>query len=159
MRAIGRYDRLKELFKESSKRSIQGSAQAQIAGAREGLWMMTNHPEDSFKCGPMALDRIRASLNPADAFNPKLVNSRSSSNGFSLTQVKDLAQEIGTDFVMAKRDPGADVIVPAVVHWKLGHFAPIIKELNGRYLIQDPTFRSNMWVTKKALDSERADIV
>jgi len=31
----------------------------QITGAREGLWLMKNKPEDAFRFGPMALDRIR----------------------------------------------------------------------------------------------------
>ena len=38
---------------------------------------------------------------------------------------------------MAFRSPGAPVIVPSVVHWKVGHFAAITRALSGRYLVQD----------------------
>ena len=46
------------------------------------------------------------------------------------------------------------MIIPAVVHWKAGHYAALVRELNGRYLIQDPTFGDEIWVDRAALDEE-----
>src|ERR1041385_3483753 len=59
---LGRYEWLERFFKEIEGRNIGGSATEKIAGARQGLGLMQGHPEDAFRCGPMALDRIRASI-------------------------------------------------------------------------------------------------
>ena len=48
----------------------------------------------------------------------------------------------------------AEVLVPALVHWKAGHFAALVKEEDGRYLIQDPTFGVELWVSRRAFDEE-----
>ena len=41
-----------------------------------------------------------------------------------------------------------------MVHWKAGHFAALVKERDGRYLMQDPTFGDELWVSRSALDVE-----
>ena len=46
------------------------------------------------------------------------------------------------------------MLLPAVVHWRVGHYAAIIKEQAGRYLIEDPTFHDNLWISRAALDAE-----
>ncbi|TAL04809.1 MAG: hypothetical protein EPO07_04705, partial [Verrucomicrobia bacterium] len=115
---------------------------------------MQNSPGLAFRCGPMALDRIRASQNPADAFNSKIQDSRSTSNGMSLVQVVDLAGALGMKFQMAKRSPGAKIILPAVVHWNVGHYAALVRGEDGRYLVQDPTFTDDIWVSQATLEEE-----
>jgi hypothetical protein len=56
---------------------------------------------------------------------------------------------------MAKRAEGADIPLPAVVHWKLNHYAAVLKFEAGRYLVDDPTFGNGLlWITAEALDSE-----
>ncbi len=55
---------------------------------------------------------------------------------------------------MAYREPGATLIVPAVMHWKVGHFAAIIKESRSGYQVEDPTFGENITVTSATLDRE-----
>ena len=55
---------------------------------------------------------------------------------------------------MARRDRGAAFIVPAVVHWKVGHYAALLRQEGDRYLLQDPTFRNDVWATKEALEAE-----
>ena len=107
---LGRYEWLEPFFQEIEGRSFQGSATEKIAGARQGLWLMQNKPEDAFRCGPMALDRIRARENPALAFDPKIIASRSTPKGMSLTDVNALAKELGMDYTMVKREPGASAV-------------------------------------------------
>ena len=151
---IGRFDRLEKLFVETDARQMHGSAAAKVAMAHNGLWMMLNRPGKSFRCGPFALGRIQKAQNPNAPLNDLIFNSKSSLKGISLDQVDDLANQMGMNYQMAKRNPGAQVIVPSVVNWKVGHYAAIIKELNGRYLIQDPTFTDDIWVSRQALDEE-----
>lgn len=57
-------------------------------------------------------------------------------------------------YQLAKRDPGAAVITPALVHWKVGHYAALIKEQNGKYWAKDLTFQNNLWLSRTAIDAE-----
>ena len=41
-----------------------------------------------------------------------------------------------------------------MVNWKVAHYAALLKEKDGRYLLQDPTFKNDAWVTARALDEE-----
>ncbi len=52
------------------------------------------------------------------------------------------------------REAGQPIPAPSLVHWKLSHFAAIVEEADGRFHIQDPTFGSDLWVTRGALESE-----
>lgn len=151
---VGRIDRLEALFSEMGTRPIMGSASEILAGARQGLWLMKNEPWKAFRCGPMALDRILASDNPDYAIHDSIYNSRSTTNGFSLQQVFVLSQKLGMKMQPAKRSPGAALLLPAVVNWKVGHFAALIKEQDSSVLVKDPTFGGDLWVSRTALDAE-----
>lgn len=150
---LGRYEILEPLFREIETRNVGGSPGEKIRGAKQGLWLMTNRPQDAFRCGPMALDRILAQTGrpyPRDLIN----NSESTMRGMSLTQVRDLGGNLGMNLQMARRTGGAEVLLPAVVHWKAGHYAALIREQDGRYLVQDPTFGDELWLSRAALDEE-----
>jgi RHS repeat-associated protein len=151
---LGRFDRLQALFAEIDKRPMHGMGAQKVAGAKQGMWMMLNHPDRSFRCGPMAVGSIFAAEHPGVPLNPKLFAANSTIKGTSLSQVCALANAVGLKFQMAKRSPDAAVIVPAVVNWKVGHYAAIVAGTNGRYIIQDPTFTDTISVTGNALDEE-----
>lgn len=151
---LGRYDRLETLFTETAGRNIRGSNRQRMVDAKEGLALMNNRPEVAFLCGPLALDRIRTFENPTNAFCQKIREAQSTRNGFSLAQVLKLSGELEMGYRAAKRIQGAKVLLPAVVHWKAGHFAALITEKDGRFLVQDPTFGGDLWITQRALDEE-----
>lgn len=151
---LGRYNRLEELFSEIKGRVMSSATSEKIEGAREGLWLMQNRPQDAFRCGPMALNQIRAFQHPGIGTDKLILDSRSTAKGMSLFSVCELANQLGMNYQMAKRQPGAEVIMSAVVNWKVGHYAALIKEENGRYLVQDPTFGDEMWISQAALDAE-----
>ena len=44
--------------------------------------------------------------------------------------------------------------MPSVIHWKVGHFAALIKKVGDQFLTQDPTFANETWHTLKALEAE-----
>ncbi len=69
-------------------------------------------------------------------------------------QVLDLSRKLGMDYQMAYRSNGAAFLMPAVVNWKVGHYAALIREENGHYLLQDPTFINDTWATRRALEAE-----
>ncbi len=151
---LGRMERLEALFTQIGDRDVRGSATEKVAGAKQGLRLMQNRPQDAFRCGPMALDRILAATNQRHGIDEQIFESRSTRQGMSLVEVNRLAQSVGMKYQMAKRSPGAPVIYPSVVNWKVGHFAALTKETNGKFLSQDPTFTDDYWVTTKTLDEE-----
>src|SRR5207253_9564230 len=107
---------------------------------KQALWIMQNTPEIAFRCGPIALDRIRAAQKPDAAGHVLIQESKSTPNGFSLAQLAQLSSTLGMNYQMAFRNRSAAFVFPSVVHWKVGHYAAMIREENGRYLLQDPTF-------------------
>jgi RHS repeat-associated protein len=153
---LGRYDRLEALFAEIGDRDVRGPATEKLAGARQGLALMSERPQDAFRCGPMALQRILVAQGKGaqPVLNKQILESRSTRSGISLTEVKKLSDGLGMHYQMAKRSAGAPVIYPSVVNWKVGHFAALVKESNGKFLSQDPTFTDDVWVTHDALDQE-----
>jgi len=151
---LGRYNRLESLFREIQGRDLGGFAAQKVTGAKEGLWRMRNRPEEAFLCGPYAVNRLRMSLVGANSRLPDSPNARSTLQGTSLAQLKALAGELKMDCQMAKREPGSKVLVPAVVHWKSGHFAALVKENDDLFQVHDPTFGDEIWVSQAALDAE-----
>ncbi len=151
---LGRFDELTELFEEISGRNIRGSATEQVSGARQAVWLMNNEPEHSFRCGPLGLDAVLRAGNSRYQTPQAIGSVRRPSAAHRSLGMRDLAKEVGVSMVMAKRAPGADVIVPALVHWKVGHFAALVEKQGDKYLIRDPTFGDELWLTQAALDEE-----
>ncbi len=150
---LGRVERLGPLLKEVRNRPMHGSGAENISNASQGLAEMRTHPEDAFRCGPMALYQI-CLLQGRTAGAARLEDVHSTSRGTSLTQVLGWAHEVGLDYQMAFRQPGAQLVAPAVMHWKVGHFAAIVKQAYNGYRIEDPTFGETIAVSRATLDAE-----
>ena len=66
----------------------------------------------------------------------------------------NISQRLGMNLQMAYLSNGAALLAPAVINWKVGHYAAVLKEENGPYLPQDPTFGNDAWVSRRALEAE-----
>jgi len=130
-----------------------GEAQ-KINGAREALWTMKNRPEVAFRCGPLALHRIKLATDPEHAATEIIHQAASTQKGLSLPEVAELSKKVGLNYQMAFREKGGDFVVPSVVHWKVGHYAAMVRQQGDRYLLEDPTFGNTVWPTKEALEEE-----
>ncbi len=150
---LGRMELLVPLLDEVKGRQIHGTGATNIFNARQALAEMHSHPELSFRCGPMAVRRISLSEGHIEKA-AQLERAYSTSRGTSLTKVAELARKAGLDFRMAYREPGAAILAPAVMHWRLGHFAAITKDRGGVYQIEDPTFGENIVVGRATIDDE-----
>ncbi len=150
---FGRFDRIHQIFQETDALDIPGSAQTLLRGAKEGYWKMTQKPADAFRCGPYAVNAV---LDAGKRYvpDPRIARQGSTQRGTNLGQLKTLAAETGLQSLPARRKPGAAWPVPMVVHWKVGHFAAITRQEKGKYLVQDPTFGGEIWVTARALEAE-----
>ena len=151
---LGRLSELAALLREVEGRVFIGSATEKISGARQGLWTMQHRPEIAFRCGPFALEQILLNQKSTNAGSLILHEAPSTTNGCSLNEVVELSRRIGMNYQMAFRRPGAALLMPAVVNWKLGHYAALIKEAGGLYLLQDPTFGNDAWVSRRVLEEE-----
>jgi hypothetical protein len=151
---LGQMTELDALLKSVEGRAFCGPATERMTGAREGLWKMEHRPEIAFRCGPLALLQIKLLLDPQHPRTDLIYASESTPQGCSLPQVAALSAQLGLNFQMAYREPGAAFVVPAVVHLQLNHYAAMMRQEGDRYLLQDPTFGNDVWVTSGALVTE-----
>ncbi|MBX9571394.1 MAG: LysM peptidoglycan-binding domain-containing protein [Candidatus Obscuribacterales bacterium] len=155
---LGLVERLTKHLHETKQRSFTGSQELLVSEAKKSLWMMENHPEAAFRCGPLALSTLFfQSCTSKPLQDLKLINqAQSSEKGTNLAQVLDWSKGLKLGLQAAKRTPGAEIIVPAVAHWKIGHFATITQKQGERFRLQDPTFGSEHLhlLSKQAIESE-----
>lgn len=151
---FGRQERLRALFAESVDRNLRGSARERFVRAKEGLWNMENAPEAAFLCGPYAVTALCRLQNPKFEYPSKHPHAKSTAQGTSLEQMLALATDSGLKMQLARRNPGAALITPAVVHWKVGHFAALLRHEDGRALVHDRTWRYDHWIEDASLDEE-----
>jgi hypothetical protein len=151
---LGHTEQLDSLLKAIEPRPMTGPATEAVAGAKDGLWVMRHNPGVAYLCGPLALQNLLIVLHSPVETIERLREVRSGPNGFTLAQVAQLADQAKLSHRVVFREPGQPVPVPALVHWKLSHFATIVEEHNGRFRIKDPTFGTDLWVTLNAIDSE-----
>jgi RHS repeat-associated protein len=113
----------------------------------------------------------------------EIANAASTQKGLSLPQVAELSKKIGLNYHMASRLPltpslfptrsvkalrggesdgervsagqmRGDFIIPSVVHWKVGHYAAMVRQEGDRFLLEDPTFGNTVWATRQVLEAE-----
>jgi RHS repeat-associated protein len=151
---LGRMTELDALLESVKYRVFSGPATERISGARFGLATMKTRPEIAFRCGPLALHRIKLAVDPQNPGTELIHAAESTPDGLSLCEVAELSCRLGLHFQMAFRNKGAAFVVPSVVHLKLDHFTAIVRQKGNHYLLQDPTFRKDVWVTQEALEDE-----
>ncbi len=149
---LGRMPALENLVRELDHQpAFHGAAADRVNAAKGGLEYMKTEPTKAFLCGPLSLACILTSLGRdsgpahAETCTPK---------GTSLSHNLEVSKRLGLQMQMAKRKAGAEMLLPALVHWKAGHFASVVKYQDGKYLVQDPTFSEETWISEDALDEE-----
>ncbi len=151
---LGHADALETLFKELGNRPVSGPATEAITGAREGLTVMRTDPGIAYLCGPMALKNLLLSEHYAYKQVEFLDQVRSGPHGVTLSQVSQLADKAKLPHRVIFRTPDQPVPVPSIIHWRVSHFAAIIGNDGKRFHIIDPTFGTDLWITKSAIDAE-----
>lgn len=151
---LGHADELEALFKDLGNRQVTGPATEAIAGAREGLAVMRTDPGIAYLCGPMALKNLLLAQNTPYKDVQFLDAVRSGPHGVTLQQVSALAAKAKLRHTVIFRTAGQPVPVPSIIHWKVSHFAAIVGENGDRIHVIDPTFGTDLWITKSAIDAE-----
>jgi hypothetical protein len=151
---VGQQSELTALLAATATRNFQGNAKVQMDRAREGLKSMQDSPAVSFRCGPYALTGVADVLSTAvpDSF---LEQVASTPQGFSLLELKTMAgSQLSMPVQVVKRALGAGVPVPSVMHLKCGHYGALVRQEGDFYLLRDPTFGNDTWMTSAAVDDE-----
>ncbi len=154
--ALGHRQKLVALLDEVGERPVSGPATEMLQYARQTLWVMNTDPRHLYLCGPLALKMLLL----AQRVDPGRVNflnwaRNDGSKGTSLAEVAALAKRANVALVPLFRKPGEKVPVPSIVHWRVGHFAALLTERNGRFEVADPSLgHQERWVTRVALDTE-----
>jgi len=153
---LGKKTELEENLKKFNKRNLYGSTELKVHEAQQGLVCMNKHPEAAYKCGPFAINSILNTIKKTKGRTKLIGEIKSTEKGTNLAQLEDWAKQSGLKYQMAKRSPGAELITPAIMHWKVGHFAGVTAFKNGRYHVQDPTFgiSGNFWFKADVFDKE-----
>jgi hypothetical protein len=73
----------------------------------------------------------------------------------TLASVATLAAQEGMRVRLARRPAGAGVVIPSLVHLKVGHYAVLSsKEKDGSYVLKDPARNTQMRVSAATMDEE-----
>ncbi len=156
---LGHQERLAELLDELGERPFSGASAERVRSARQGLALMQASPERAFRCGPVALARMLQALGHEDP-EDRVAHAPGTPRGTSLLQLRDLAQGAGVGLHMARRQARAAALpTPAVVHLATGHFATLVERAGDRYLVADPVFDEERWISRAALEAESSGYV
>lgn len=153
---LGRLEDLERTFAEIKDRKISPDVGTWVTSAYESMHAMKTNPGFCFRCGPMALRQILELRKlPPSEWMTFIDDTRSPLQGFSLAEVQAMSDKLGMKLQMAYREPGAEVLIPAVVHWKVGHYAALTEKTStGDLLTQDYTFDRQTLLSPEAFDHE-----
>jgi RHS repeat-associated protein len=149
---IGEEQKLSSLLDSIRGRSLTGPATEEVSSAAAQLIAMRNRPDHSFRCGALALARICLLIDNAAAAQ-RLFGSRAEQRGISLDQLLRLSDSAGIKYQMAFRTPGAEVVTPAIINWKSGHYSAVMGRLHDAYRVSD-TLDRDIWMRPTSIDEE-----
>jgi len=153
--SLGQKEQLEALFTELSALDLRlGGYSTEIEETKEGLGTMKTQPGKSYRCGSYALGNLALALHLDQDSISKLFAAESPDGGFTISELLALAKTNGLAVEAVRQPAGAPLVVPSIVHWKLNHYAAIMQEKNGRYLVQDPTFEHNVWMDEDTINAE-----
>ena len=149
--SLGRAGTMKELFEETKQPPIFEIAH--YKHLQRAYSHMVSHPENSYRCGTLALDAVTKALFGTNNFWG-LEQQKSPESGFSMAELVRLSESNHLGLVAVERPSGTELVSPSVVHWKENHYAAIVEQKNDKYLVEDPTFQMKRWLTADAINHE-----
>lgn len=143
--SLGRKEQLAVLFEQTRGRRLdQGPLEQLFEATKEGYLTMVQEPGRAYRCGTLALARVIEVLSPGNAETATVLEVPSPEAGFSLGTLQELAARAQLSPLATERVAGEDLVVPSVVHWKLGHNAAITDFDGKRFKVEDPTLETTL---------------
>jgi RHS repeat-associated protein len=153
--SLGRTEKLKELIAVGDQwHFVNAEDRDKFQGAKHSYYLMQEHPGIAYRCGTFALKAVGEKLQSNDPALEELTELPSPTNGFSMASLLDIAKQYGLHMVAVRRTAGQDLIVPSVVHWRQNHYAAILDKQDDNYLVSDPTFGTEKWISGEAINEE-----
>lgn len=178
----GQYEEVDDLLRELSARPLRGQAATRTLAAQNWRAFVEQEPVKVFKSGPYATAWIVAEARGEtfSAISPIIRSTYHIDNGYvtnvdpahldeatrrgaSMLEVRDHLRVLGEDYQIARRGPGAPLILPAMVLWRIGHYSAVIRQRDdGRVLVRDtntdPLPGFDHWMVPAALDADASDV-
>ncbi len=151
--SLGRLEDLEKLIPTQAGRQFDDPRLAQIWNrTKEAVVHMARTPAIAYRCGPLAMNNVLARSKGRNL--SVLLESGSPVTGFSLAELAELSNRNSLGLSAAYREPGATVVVPAVVHWRQNHYAAIVDAKDDQLLVIDPTFGQPIWMDLETVEAE-----
>jgi hypothetical protein len=156
--SFGLVERVAERVADLRNRPIAGRAGAKVARAREILGLLERERSRAVLCAAEALMALLAATGRSDL--PAAVASyRAGASGTSLVELRTLAAGVGVPLRIVQRTSAAALPVPAIVHFRIGHYATVVARDGDRYQIDDRGRETTYWVTRDTLLNESSGYV
>jgi len=153
--SLGRMNELAALFDEIGSRAVTGSATEKVQVAREMLGLIDKKDHHLFTCGPLALQSLMLARGAAADQVTFLQWHRAGRDGTSLAELAGLADKAKLGYRLIHRQPGQEAPVPSLMHLKVGHFAAVVDQAEGRFHLEDAAIEGrHLWMRQQAFDSE-----
>ncbi len=154
---LGHTNEIAQMLRETADQPMSGSFRALRVQAEEGLHYLRTTYAQNLRCGPVALHAIEAHL--GHAFTPvedmEDLGPGVLETGLSCSDPRTIAKAMKLDYQVIHRPPGGGKLpVPAVMHWKFGHYSALLEEKDGQYLLVDRLLGFNGWVSLDTLTNE-----
>lgn len=157
--SLGRTEELGAILKEIADRPLPaGPVTLAREYAYDAYHTMFHYPGKSYRCGTFALGAVGRVLNLPEEKLSDLVDLPSGTNGFTIQELIQFSEERGIPLLAVSKPSGAKLVVPSVIHWKENHYAAIIEEKNGRFLVVDPTFGEPRWISGADIELETSGV-
>ncbi|MCI0658119.1 MAG: cysteine peptidase family C39 domain-containing protein, partial [Acidobacteria bacterium] len=168
---FGQVDPLEALVTEFAGRELSGGITEKLYVGQATVWGLRNDHQNAIPSGSVALERIRLDKHEKAEKEKKdqdpsykkknfvrhqeLDRFPADHDGASLAEIQDLSDLTDLKLQMVKREnPNAEIPLPALVHFKQGHFAAIVEKRGERFRLDDPLLGGEVWMSRQAFEEE-----
>jgi len=155
--SLGKKAQLSALIDEASSLRLGGYAAESLVKAKELQWFWGNQAEQNVFCGFTAANQICVPLGYRPFF-PDVHDEEEErefmAKGLSLYELAAHSREAGGDLIVVKREKGAAVPVPSVIHWSFDHYSAITEKQGNRYRITDDHLGFDAPVSEEAIEAQ-----
>jgi len=101
------------------------------------------------RCGSLALSQLAEAMKLPPKVCQSLLAAPAPARGYSVAELLTLAQTNGLTLRAVRRAPGAELVLPCIVHWKSGHFSTLLERNGAKYRTADALFGSHGWISSQ----------
>ena len=152
---LGRAERLRLLFQEAEARSMLDSRPLRqaLSKARRTLQLMDEQPGIFARCGGRAMTCLLPRNSSLREHCCQLMAVPAPQTGHTLEMMRRMAQRVNLDLLPVRRPQGDTLVVPSIVHWRVGHYVAITQRKGNLYLLADPAL-GRRWIPAEVINEE-----